>query len=837
MLSCAKRSCGNAWYNPTMEKPRIYGLTGEAGKDGFLSPEQQEVLNRLQEKAAVTCMGYLDQRKEDEEYPLVAMATGIGKGNIIHRVIEKQIRRKPASKVLVIAGTKLVLVKQTHEALTGYQQQAIYTYTSNGFDYIGSEEDDEAIQETTTIDSQENPLEGETSFLYTTGKIRQKNVNVHVATIQTVQSEMQKGSLNPEDYELVVVDEVHNIGTDKRKKVVQQFRNVVGFTATPLRYSGRMKTPEQYGFKVVESLPLTEAQELRLLPPLVGIQIDTTSVLEDKIPTTLTGLIDYKKLEKLLKDSPNLRPYIADRLVNIISQGGRNYKTVIAVNFVWEAQELAELLRGKGIKVGLAVNQQAARELDSEEIPALDSIERYKLPESNDKSLQALISPYVLGEGFDAPATEVLVWASPTDSNLRYTQYTGRLARRWEGKRFGVIVDCLYQTSQYNWSYNMGMWMKGHVRVLDSGLLYLGPETDIEHLKGLPQVEGFSKESTKASLEELQKEALLQVQETDFPITTNNLTSTFIGDSRKLKRVAQSIIEEELKKNPDIYSARRGRDDYRIVFVITDRDWFIKAMQTRNVMLQNSFAILEDVDFAVTESVLRNLFGGDGKKLRQIGKKIVEELTEKQPKLISQKKTKNGTVVTVCADQDLFIQKMKDNGFQLKDGSIQKALDDDFIITYKVLRGTFQHSNRQLVNEVILEMQQMNPQWVVTVKTITGGKIVTAIRSQEGQEFFFKRMKEKGIISKKGLERIKPTDFAITNRLLFSVFRGDTRKLRETAEKIMEELKKEDPSLVATRLNVRGKGISIDRVIDVVTERERFIQEMVKRGVELKLPK
>lgn len=278
---------------PGMATERIYGLTGEVGKDGMLTPEQSHLLNQLQEKAAVACIDYLDQMTDGQEYPLVAMATGIGKGNIIHRVIEKQVRRKPDSKVLVIAGTKLVLVKQTHEALSGYQQQTIYTDASNGdgFGYIGSEEDDETVPETTIIDSSDNPIEDETSFLYTTGKIRQQDVNVHVATIQTAQSEMQKGSLNPEDYDLVVVDEVHNIGTDKRKAVVGQFEKVVGFTATPTRYSGRMRTPEQYRFKVIESLPLPEAQELRLLPPLVGIQIDTTSVLEDKIPTTLTGLI------------------------------------------------------------------------------------------------------------------------------------------------------------------------------------------------------------------------------------------------------------------------------------------------------------------------------------------------------------------------------------------------------------------------------------------------------------------------------------------------------------------------------------------------------------------
>lgn len=45
---------------------------------------------------------------------------------------------------------------------------------------------------------------------------------------------------------------------------------------------------------------------------------------------------------------------------------------------MWEAQELAGLLKNKGIKVGVAVNHEAAKAIHSDEIPALDSIDRYK---------------------------------------------------------------------------------------------------------------------------------------------------------------------------------------------------------------------------------------------------------------------------------------------------------------------------------------------------------------------------------------------------------------------------------------------------------------------------
>lgn len=154
----------------------IYGQTGEIGKDGLLTQEQRVLLNNIQEKAAINALNYLDDMEEGDPYPMVAMATGIGKGRIIHKIIEREIRRKQDQKVILIAGTKLVLVKQTHEALLGYKQE------SSEDNYVESEEDDELIVDTTLIE--DDLLDNEKSFLYKTGKIRQQDANVHGMSVR-----------------------------------------------------------------------------------------------------------------------------------------------------------------------------------------------------------------------------------------------------------------------------------------------------------------------------------------------------------------------------------------------------------------------------------------------------------------------------------------------------------------------------------------------------------------------------------------------------------------------------------------------------------------------------
>jgi type I site-specific restriction endonuclease len=102
------------------------------------------------------------------------MATGIGKGNIIHRLCEKQMRSKPDSKILIIAGTKVTFVSQTHEALAGYQAQ--------NDRYISAEDDKDLVEETTAPGY--NPLTEQRSLLYKTGNYGQAGVDVEIATVQ-----------------------------------------------------------------------------------------------------------------------------------------------------------------------------------------------------------------------------------------------------------------------------------------------------------------------------------------------------------------------------------------------------------------------------------------------------------------------------------------------------------------------------------------------------------------------------------------------------------------------------------------------------------------------------
>lgn len=812
----------------------IYGLTGETGIDGALSQEQQALLDRIQNEAAQVALNAIEFRKDGQPFPLEAMATGIGKTKIEHIIIENWTRKKPGSKVLFIAGTKQVLVSQSREALEKYQKRE----EGNGV-YAEAESLDEVIEETEYVE-ESLKIERQDLSQYKVGKFGDKDADVQVATIQTVQSAYKKGKLNPDDFDLVIVDEAHNVGTPTRKPIINSFKNVVGFTATPVRSSGKSKLPQQYGFENIYSLSLPEAQELRLLPPLLGMQIDT-SKLVDAIPITPSGQIDFKKLEQILKKSEDLRPYIADKIANIIKSGDKEYKTVIVVNFVWEAEELADLLKNKGIKVGVAVNREAAKVIHSDEIPALDSIDRYKAPAFQPESLQVLISPYVASEGFDAPFTEVLVWASPTDSDLRYTQYTGRLARRAPGKAFGLVIDCIFQTSQYGWNYNFAMWMKENVKQMSNGLLYLGPEQDIENLSNLEAVKNMRQKADIFDASELEGEIIEKFnKETDFSLTRENLTNIFIGNTSKIAPIADKIISQ--LKQTRVYFIKRKAENNKLIDVIISfegKQEFVDLMKANGIELRDlTIQEIKETDISLSGQNLTKIFIGDKRYIIPTANKIILELKQSHPEYFIKKRMEGGKPVEVILfdGKQEFIDLMKASGIKLKKLNIEEKKETDFLLTSKNLDSIFvgsEKKNNPIINKIILELEQVHPEYFVVKKRKKGGTIKVIVSNEGAQEFINKVVLEGVKLKKINIQYLKDDlEFSLSGKNLNRIFVGDIdKKIVPMAIKIISELKQSHPEyFVIRKLKVSGQDVEAI----LLEGKQAFFDAMLKAGFKPK---
>lgn len=710
-----------------------HGLTGIVGVDGILTNEQQAFLNRLQEETADEALTSLDMLKPGDPFPMIAMATGIGKSKIIHRVIERELRRKPDEKIVVVAGTKISLVDQTHQSLSGY---------------ISAEDDEHLISE--TLDPEENPLAGQRSRKYKTGTLDEEDVKVGIGTIQLLDSRVRGGKLNPKRTGLVIIDEGHNIGTHRRRKTISSFNRALAFTATPYRSSGSLKNPDSYGFKIIKSYSLADAQKDRLLPPLLGLSIDTTELVEE-IPTGMTGKIDYGKLETLLKKNEALHPFMADRIARlIVGSEGQRYKTVVAVNYVWEAQKLAALLHEKGISVGIAVNKQAAKQLHTKEIPAKDSIAKYKLPGDDPNAVQVLISPYVASEGFDAPFTEILVWASPTDSALRYTQYNGRLGRRASGKKFGLVVDFLFQTSQFKWSYNMGMWMKGDVRQLPNGLLYLGSDEDIEELSNLPllnEMTATRREADTKSLEDLQVEHISEVLPTDLLISRRGLASRFVAKTQTLLLEKALEIKTKLgSTNPEFFAVRKMGTSFVTVVTELGRAKFIELIKESGILERpKSIEPIKEGQIPLTGPSLTELFVGAERALAEIGNAFREREKNDHPEYFGEAYTGQNKIVSIITNDGIpaLYAAMRQAEIQERSITPEPIKEGELPISQVSIRTRFRGDpHARIAKAIVAEWQETNPTGVV--KRRVRSNEVDAI-PEEKMEEFIRAMEQRGV--------------------------------------------------------------------------------------------
>lgn len=415
---------------------RIHGVTGDIDKDGILDEKRSKGRNWRQKAAVQRVLEYWRTHGHEKPYPMLALPTGFGKGIIIKRIL-RQLRHK---KILLIVGAKNLLLDQSKQVLIDYAKQE-----SGSTDY--------------------------SVFPETSGK-------VVLATWQGLAAAYRRPKGLDVKFGLAIVDEVHNSGTWKRLDILRELAPdaIVGLTATAYRSTGAYKWPHEYGFEIVDAMPLPDCIMKGWLSPMAAIAIDTHVLLPKEVRET--NKLNYRKINKALGNHPHLFERIATEIGTRFLPSGM--KTVIIVNRIeQEACVIARILKKMGYDVGLAVNQAKSRQL-SEEFITTDAISRYKLPPEHTDSIQVLISPQVIGEGFDAPMTECVVWAAPTMSALRYTQVVGRGTRICPGKKFCLIVDFVYMIENFGYSYNFAQFMPIEVlHELPGGIMYVGPENAI----------------------------------------------------------------------------------------------------------------------------------------------------------------------------------------------------------------------------------------------------------------------------------------------------------------------------------------------------------------------
>ena len=236
----------------------------------------------------------------------------------------------------------------------------------------------------------------------------------------------------PPDVGLLIIDECHSVaGSEKYKQLLFKYNAlpVIGLTATPFA-TGMGKHYDQLDGALFQVLVIgATITDLIRDRHLVDCDIYAPSepdLKNVKSNRGIDGLLDYNQRDLAeATDKPDL---IGDILAHWCKLANGK-KTVVFAASIPHSKHIVETFESAGISA-----EHIDYFADDEERAAI--LGRFARGETTVLSNVALLS-----EGWDCPATEVMILARPTRSLIRFIQMVGRVLRPANGKSKALLLD------------------------------------------------------------------------------------------------------------------------------------------------------------------------------------------------------------------------------------------------------------------------------------------------------------------------------------------------------------------------------------------------------------
>lgn len=256
---------------------------------------------------------------------------------------------------------------------------------------------------------------------------RSLNATVLVCSIDTVHV---RGI--PDDIGLIIIDEAHAVaGSEKYRKLLFKYNRVpvVGLSATPFAHGLGRHYDELNGALFQDLVVGATIRELIDRDNLVDVDVfapadpDLTGV---KSQRGMGGEIDYN--EKQLAEAVD-KPALIGDIVAHWFRLARGKQTVAFCTNIPHSMHVVEAFKAAGV---------TAEHIDYHftDDERKDVLGRFARGE-----IMVLSNVGLLAEGWDCPATEVMILARPTKSLIRFIQMVGRVLRPFPGKGRALLLD------------------------------------------------------------------------------------------------------------------------------------------------------------------------------------------------------------------------------------------------------------------------------------------------------------------------------------------------------------------------------------------------------------
>lgn len=258
------------------------------------------------------------------------------------------------------------------------------------------------------------------------GSSRELDKRYVFATVQTLSQDRVLEDIDPEEFDYILIDEVHRAGASSFQKVIEHFKPdfLLGMTATPERTDGQ-NVFEIFDYNVPYEIRLNSALELGMLTPfhyygVADLTFDDGTTTSDA--TSLRKLVAPERVEHIVKT------------IELYGQAGVDPRGLIFCSRNEEARELSEelnklKLRGKQLRTVALTGQDSVEERERV-VGLLESGE-----------IDYILSVDIFNEGVDIPTLNQVIMLRQTQSSIIFVQQLGRGLRKVKGKEFLVVID------------------------------------------------------------------------------------------------------------------------------------------------------------------------------------------------------------------------------------------------------------------------------------------------------------------------------------------------------------------------------------------------------------
>ncbi|WP_029452566.1 DUF3427 domain-containing protein [Clostridium algidicarnis] len=243
-------------------------------------------------------------------------------------------------------------------------------------------------------------------------------------TVQTLSKDDVLKSFKRDEFDYIIIDEVHKAGANSYQKIVEYFapKFLLGMTATPERCDD-FDIFKMFNYNIAYEIRLQKALEEDLLCPFHYFGVSDISVdgveLEDN--SFFRALVAKERVNHII-DKINFYGYCGERVKGLIFCSDKK-----------EAHELSDIFNTYGYKTVALTgdNTQNEREI------AIQSLEQDEI----DNSLDYIFTVDIFNEGVDIPSVNQVVMLRPTKSSIIFVQQLGRGLRKDKFKEYVVIID------------------------------------------------------------------------------------------------------------------------------------------------------------------------------------------------------------------------------------------------------------------------------------------------------------------------------------------------------------------------------------------------------------